>query len=124
MRIRLPWGRASANGPVLTLRELERQFACSQQRELFQRRFGKSVVVTEELALQHARTFDFAWACEHLLKDWGAVLELKAGVARELGMKDFGHGYPGGASRCPACVAERRVFAVVFARRLAVERGA
>ncbi len=53
----------------ITLRQLVKAGACRDQRAEFARLFGRSVVVTEALAIEHANVFDWRWAAHHLLHD-------------------------------------------------------
>jgi hypothetical protein len=43
--------------------------ACESQRDKFKKLFGKSVMVTEELAIKHAQDFDWSWAAKYLLSE-------------------------------------------------------
>jgi hypothetical protein len=47
--------------------QLEAANACQEQIDLFERLFGNSVVLTEELVLEHYSSFDVEWAAECLL---------------------------------------------------------
>jgi cell division septum initiation protein DivIVA len=51
----------------LTLAALKAHGACENQRVLFRKLFGQSVLVTPELCAEHAQVFDFHWAAQHLL---------------------------------------------------------
>jgi hypothetical protein len=51
----------------ITLKMLKKAGACQDQVDLFEKLFGKSVIPTRELALEHASDFDFQWAAENLL---------------------------------------------------------
>ena len=53
----------------LTVKHLVELKACSLQVDLFQRLFGSSVEVTEELCLKHYSEFDWDWAAKHFLTD-------------------------------------------------------
>ena len=54
---------------TITIRQLIRAGACAEQRAKFRALFGTSVEVTEELAIQHAKTFDWDWAAVCLLPE-------------------------------------------------------
>jgi hypothetical protein len=51
----------------LTLAALKARGACADQRVLFRKLFGRSVLVTPELCAKHAQVFNFHWAARHLL---------------------------------------------------------
>jgi len=51
----------------ITLAQLNKAGACEAQTALFQKLFGKSVALTEALAVKHAQDFAFGWAARHLL---------------------------------------------------------
>jgi hypothetical protein len=53
----------------ITLAQLEKHGACTEQLLLFKQMFGDSVQVTEALAIEVAEQFDFAWAADELLGD-------------------------------------------------------
>ena len=69
---------------TITIRQLIRAGACAEQRAKFRALFDTSVEVTEELAIQHARMFDWDWAADNLLPEdaWEAYDQAKAS-ARE-----------------------------------------
>jgi len=52
----------------ITRAYLANHLACTDQRNAFDSLFPEGVEVTEELALQHAETFDWDWAIENLLE--------------------------------------------------------
>jgi hypothetical protein len=52
----------------ITREYLEHHLACVEQLECFEESFPDGVILTVELALQHAQTFDWAWAIENLLE--------------------------------------------------------
>jgi hypothetical protein len=52
---------------VITLAQLREAGACKSQLDLFKKRFGESVRVTEELAIQYGPEFDTEWAAMNLL---------------------------------------------------------
>lgn len=52
---------------TLTLAQLIEHKACENEVNLFKEHFGKSVIVTEELAVSLADVFDFSWAGRRLL---------------------------------------------------------
>ena len=52
---------------VVTLQQLKDLGACSEQLQLFEEKFGESVVVTLELCMEFAQEFGFRWASRHLL---------------------------------------------------------
>ena len=54
---------------ILHLKTLTDQGACDEQVELFRKRFGESVRVTDTLCIKVAQDFDFSWAARHLLSD-------------------------------------------------------
>ena len=64
----------------ITLQVLKDHNACLGQVELFERFFGSEVIPTRELALKHARDFDWHWAASTLLspKSWMAYKEATA----------------------------------------------
>jgi len=51
----------------ITSTQLRRAAACEDQVKLFVRHFGRSVVVTEKLCIEHAQDFDWDWAADSLL---------------------------------------------------------
>ena len=53
--------------PEITLLQLRELGACADQCAEFEKRFGKSVEVTEELCLSVADVFNWDWAAEYLL---------------------------------------------------------
>lgn len=79
---------------ILTYDMLYAAGACGEQRSAFRKFFGESVEVTRELAIQHARDFDFDFAADHFLSRpareayWGteraAYNKLKAAIAGPL----------------------------------------
>ena len=52
---------------TLTLAKLKELNACQSQVDLFERKFGSSVRVTQKLCASVAGEFDFIWAARHLL---------------------------------------------------------
>ena len=52
---------------TLTLATLKKKGACSDQRALFRKMFGKSVEITEALCVERAAAFNWVWAAENLL---------------------------------------------------------
>lgn len=62
------------NNNVITLARLEALGACRSQRFKFTELFDDSVVVTRELAMEHAGAFDWYWAAEEMLT--GAAFDL------------------------------------------------
>ena len=61
---------------VITLAQLREAGACKSQLDLFKKRFGESVRVTEELAIQYGPEFDTEWAAQNLLSPsaWDAYV--------------------------------------------------
>jgi hypothetical protein len=53
--------------PVITVAKLNQRGACVEEVARFKRCFGDSVVVTVELCVEQAHSFDFAWAIDELL---------------------------------------------------------
>jgi hypothetical protein len=58
---------AEAIPVTITLAQLKSAGACSDQVAIFKVKFGKSVVVTEAVALEVANSFDWNWAAAYLL---------------------------------------------------------
>lgn len=113
----------TSTGAVLTLIELERVEACRAQRLHFQELFGDRVIVTEELAAEHRRDFDWSWASWRLLHDYPAWCRASQSVQRELGAHKVRHHFdPENPDRCLGCDAVRRCDAIAFARRFLLER--
>lgn len=52
---------------TITAEQLRQKGACPDQVCEFERRFGESVVVTEEFCESAASVFDFDWAAHHFL---------------------------------------------------------
>jgi len=52
---------------IITLAQLKRLGACTDETSQFERLFGSSIEVTEACCVQHAAQFDWNWAAEHLL---------------------------------------------------------
>ena len=52
---------------LLTIADLEMVRACEEQVAKFRELFGNEVLVTVELAVQHAADFDWDWAARKLL---------------------------------------------------------
>lgn len=73
------------NENVVTLEMLEKADACWEQREAFAARFGTSVVVTREQALEHAEVFDWHFAANEFLTDVarGAFYKAETIASRE-----------------------------------------
>jgi hypothetical protein len=61
------------NKPIITLDMLKDLCACWDEREKFERHFGESVEITEELCVRYATVFDWSWAADYLLKEDAAV---------------------------------------------------
>lgn len=51
----------------ITLRQLRREGACLYERELFEERFGRRVVITEKRCADNAADFSWCWAARRLL---------------------------------------------------------
>ena len=64
----------------ITIKQLRRLGACEDQVEKFERLFGPSVIVTEDLCVKHAKDFSWSWAAEKLLSApaWEAYNEVLA----------------------------------------------
>jgi Rps23 Pro-64 3,4-dihydroxylase Tpa1-like proline 4-hydroxylase len=58
---------------TVSLKTLVRLEACSSQRELFEKHFGKSVRVTSGLCVRVANKFDWDWAAQHLISSQALV---------------------------------------------------
>jgi hypothetical protein len=58
----------------ITLAQLKKLGACTEQLQLFKKMFGDKVCVTEALAAELAQQFDFVWAANNLL-DASALAE-------------------------------------------------
>ena len=52
---------------ILTLATLKSKSACGGQLAVFRTTFGKSVIVTEALCVEHAAAFSWGWAADNLL---------------------------------------------------------
>ena len=54
---------------TITLAQLRKAGACADQVDLFKHVFGKSVELTEALAVEHAALFDWGWGADNLLSE-------------------------------------------------------
>lgn len=54
---------------ILTYKRLRAAGACAGQLALFRKMFGDQVEITEALCVEHAHTFNFFWAADHLLHE-------------------------------------------------------
>lgn len=63
---------------ILTVKTLLNHGACTAQVLRFQRLFGTSVEVTEDLCAAHAMDFSWDWAANHLLSDEGRTAYVRA----------------------------------------------
>jgi len=55
----------------ITLKQLQDAGACEEQQKLFKQAFGEQVEISEALAVQYAKVFNWEWAAEHLLSVLG-----------------------------------------------------
>ena len=54
---------------IITLKQLDKRGACTEQRDLFEKLFGAAVDITKELCIKHASDFDWTWAARNFLSD-------------------------------------------------------
>jgi hypothetical protein len=53
--------------PTITLKQLDEKNACLRQRDMFEKLFGESVELSEEVVEKHAHNFDINWCAQNLL---------------------------------------------------------
>ena len=52
---------------IITLKQLDKRGACTEQRDLFEKLFGAAVDITKKLCIKHASDFDWTWAARNFL---------------------------------------------------------